>query len=174
MKNWPTIILAVVVLLLLYPAYRGLFELPGLQSDRTLIESEISGLRKRAAELETRLSEAQQRASRGSGSRILRLPDDEAVVIVPQQAELPVEITHRLGGRGSVPADAPITILLKRQQDSRELWRLEAKVGEVWDPESGTVGLLIPTGIVSRGEYRLEIMSSEKRVMGFVGTFRVE
>ena len=163
--------LAILVLLLAYPAYRGIVRYPELRRthaaaarDLARLESEEQKLR---AELARRSAPVAARAWAGP-TRLLFLPATmrgtaavPGVALGPDQLYQPIVVQHRPFD-GNVPTGIVTVRLLRPSGET--VWSEKRPVADLWDPSHSALVLLVPAAPLEPGGYRLEVVrGSETR-----------
>jgi hypothetical protein len=162
--------LAVAAVLLAYPAWVGLVEYPRA---RAAAERRIHDAEARAqAEAAARALPVPPTAPRGGGVAALVLRGAArggdaipALRVREGQTLQPVLVDAVL------PA-GPVAIALVREPDTRA-WTIDGLREDFWDPANALVGLLVPTEVLTPGDYRLELREAPGRPPFVTARFRV-
>lgn len=177
--------LAAITLVLAYPAYLGLVQVPALRDAQRRTLAEISTLRERETQLRATLESVESRlqdlASWGGGVSLLFLPASQRgggaeipeIRLHPGQPFQPILIDYDLGDPDEWPPSAAIAFVVRRLPKGTEVWRHETTVEAAWDPASEGVSLLAPAGALVSGEYRLEFRRAGAAEPDYLARFRV-
>ena len=66
-----------------------------------------------------------------------------------------------------------VAIALIREPEARA-WSIEGTREEFWDPANALVGVMIPTDVLTPGDYRLELATAPGRTPFLTARFRVQ
>ena len=187
--SWPVLApaLAAAIVLLLYPSYLGLVQLPQAMHARNTATREIKSLQRRDSDLRSSLErerrELRSAADWSGGVQLLYLPgtmrgasDEELSLVLRPGQPLngqPVLINFDLSRGGSRVLERRIVLRIRRVPESTVVWRLETRAADLWDPASQAVSLLLPTAPLVPGAYRLEIWEMSGGPPVYAATFRV-
>lgn len=164
--------LALAAILLCFPAWRGLVELPRQRAASEQRIRDADRARERAETMVRELTIQPAPALRGGGVAALvlqgtlrdagalptlRLRSGQPLQPVlldvsPPRGELHVTLVH---ANGSVA------------------WTASGPRGEFWDEANRLMGLLVPTDVLTPREYQIEVREGENRTPFFVSRFRV-
>jgi hypothetical protein len=162
--------LAVLAVLLVFPAWLGLIERP---RERAAAERRVQETETRIRrENEARQPSAPAPAARGGGVAVLVLRGPTrggdalpSVRLRAGQAFQPV-----LLDMPSVPAQVRVVVI---RDPGREVWMSEGSREEFFDAATGLAGVLIPVEVLTPGDYRLEVRPGAAAPPAFTSGFRV-
>lgn len=162
--------LAVLAVLLVFPAWLGLVERPRERAaaERRLNETETRVRR----ESELREPSAPAPAARGGGVAVLVLRGPTRGGDAAPSVRLRVGQTFQpaLLDIPSVPARVRVGLI---REPGREVWTSEGPREEFFDPPTGLAGVLIPADVLTPGDYRLEVRPGQNAPPVFTSWFRV-
>lgn len=162
---WAAALVMVALLgALALPAYRGLVALPEAQRARQDLTREVGSLRHEESVLRGALQAHEEERSRlqsGGGAVALLYLGDIArgpsafpsVTLRPGQLFQPIVLDPEL----ALSFHQEVALALRRLPDGAEAWSYRATWGQLWDPESRALTLLVPAAVLSPGEYRLDL-----------------
>lgn len=163
--------LALAALLLVFPAWRGLVELPRERAaaDRRVQAAEDARAR---AEDAARAHAARPTPSgRGGGISALVLQgatrDAGALPTLRLRSGQPFQPILL----DVAPPPGPLIVTLARE--GNVVWTSSGSREEFWDEANRLVGLLVPTDVLTAGQYRLELRRGGAETPVFASAFRV-
>lgn len=147
------------------PAYRGLVALPEAQRARQDLAREVESLRHEERVLRGALQAHEEERSRlqsgGGAVTLLYLGDiargpgaSPSVALRPGQLFQPIVLDPE---SVALSSNQEVALSLRRLPDGAEAWSYRAAWGQLWDPDSRTLTLLVPAAVLSPGEYRLDL-----------------
>lgn len=156
---------AAAALVLAYPAYLGVTELPATRRAAAARGSELASLLEREGSLRRELGERAREASETAGPvRLLYLRPatrgtaGEPTITIPSgQRYLPIVLDHDIGQLAKTRPNDRLEVRVTRDSDTAPAWREEYAVARLWDPASQAVSLLVPVAALKSGQYRLEL-----------------
>lgn len=154
--------MAGIMLLLAYPAYRGMVAYPSLERAYQDSQGEAARLESEGVQLRRELADRPAAAAWTGGVRLLVLgPTTRAVeappivVLAAGQPYLPMVIEHRPFDVGE--RETPVEIVIRRTADGVDAWRLERSAQELWDPTLNAMVVLVPASVLESGTYRVQM-----------------
>jgi hypothetical protein len=170
--RWLQPALALGALLLAFPAWRGLVELPRERAASELRLHDVDEARERAEARVRELTLEPAPAIRGGGVAALVLQgplrdagDLPALRLRPGQPLQPVLLDVS-------PPTGELHVTLVRANGS-VAWTAAGPREEFWDEANRLTGLLVPTDVLTPGEYRIEVRRGADRAPFFTSRFRV-
>ncbi len=170
--RWLQPALAVCALLLAFPAWRGLVELPRerVAAERRLHDTDAA--RVRAEDRAERLASESNHAARGGGVAALVLQGAaRAAGPVPTLRLRSGQILQPVLLDVSPPA-GELRLKLVRANGT-VAWTSGGPREEYWDEANRLIGLLVPTIVLTEGEYRIEARRADDPAPFFTARFRV-
>lgn len=173
---------AALAILLAFPAYQGVMQVPALHGRVESARQQIATLENTTAGLRERLRIAQQSTIRppatptGGAARLLYLTGmhrgagTPPVQYAPQQAFIPLALACDAQAAASRPSTA-VQVRIVRQDTGTVAWTYAGRLGEVWDPSTQVVSLLVPAAALGTGEFRAEVRFGREREPGFTSSF---
>jgi hypothetical protein len=162
------------------PAYRGLVALPEAQRARQDLAREMRSLRHEERVLRDALQAHEEERSRlqsgGGAVPLLYLGDtargpgaSPSVALRSGQLFQPIVLDTEL----ALSSQQEVALALRRLPDGAEAWSHRATWGQLWDPDSRALTLLVPTAVLSPGEYRLDLRQPGRTQPLFAARFWV-
>lgn len=168
----------VAVAALAYPAFIGLTELPALRRAQHESAAEVSELKARAQQLETRLGSGSGETQWSGGVALLLLraatrgeASPAEVRLRPGQPYQPVLIDYSLAELLRREPGTWVRVELSRA--GAPVWQSEATAATLWDAPQGVVSLLLPVSVLSPGSYRIELRAASRAEPLFARDFSV-
>lgn len=179
-RRWPRFALpaAAVILLLLYPACLGLFELPRARRLADQHQNELTALRERESGLRGELAAAADGLalaggwSGGAAFAYLTAPTRgasralPAVTLPPGQPHLPILIDWQPAAEDAAAASQEISLALLRLPDGAGVWSHLAEIAQLRERTTGVLAIMVPAGLLPDGDYRLTIRAEPSGASG--------
>ena len=162
--------LAVLAVLLIFPAWLGLIERP---RERAAAERRVNETEARVRrESEARQPSVPAPAARGGGVAVLVLrgPTRGGDALPSLRLRAGQTFQPVLLDIPSVPARVRVELI---REPDREVWTSEGPREEFFDAATGLAGVLIPTDVLTPGDYRLEVRPGATAPPAFTSWFRV-
>ena len=177
--------LAVLAVLLCYPAYLGIVKYPEARRAGERAATETEDLRRRELDLRHALKvgdrQREELSGWGGGVQALILSGIKrgaaagppAVHVRAGQPSLPILIDYVPPRLGPSAAPTEVEIAILQEPADSIAWSYRAPLSEVWEPASQTLSLLVPTRSLPAGAYRLEVRTAGETAPPFVARFAV-
>ena len=176
----PALATSALALLLAYPAYLGVVQLPRVASER---QEAIEALAQWATKPPPQVASSKPPAWPGGPSATLALAGgtrsggetagSEPIPVVhlrDHQAFLPIRIDFD----PSALAAEQIVVSLREINSPQQLWRHSGSAAEFWDPDDEAINLLLPADALHPGTYTLEITKEGSPAAAYSADFAIE
>ncbi len=177
--------LAVLAVLLSYPAYLGIVKYPEARRAGERAATETENLKRRDLDLRRALEAGDRQREElsrwGGGVQALILSGAKrgaaagpsVVYVRAGQPSVPILIDFVPPRRGASLAPGEVEIVILQAPTDSTAWSYRAPLREVWDPASQTLSLLVPTASLPAAAYRLEVRTAGEAAPPFVARFAV-
>jgi putative zinc finger protein len=171
--RWLQPALAVCALLLAFPAWRGLVELPREHATAERRVHDADAARSRAEDRADRLTSESRLAIRGGGVAALVLQGAARAAGPPPTLRLRSGQLLQPVLLDVSPPAGELRLQLVRANGTIA-WSAGGPREEFWDEANRLIGLLVPTAALTAGEYRIEARRADDPAPFFTARFRVE
>jgi anti-sigma factor ChrR (cupin superfamily) len=173
--GWLRPALAAVAILLAWPAWQGLVEVPALRREVTQMRSQLDAAREREATPPERPTPA----FAGGAARILVLggptrsaADGPTVTPAPGQTALPIVVDLESSPE-LLSSDGDLDVRIVPTPRGEPAFAMLAPAASLRDPATRTLTLLVPLSRLGPGTWRLEIRRGALGVPLYTAPFRV-
>ena len=169
-----------LAVLLAYPSYLGILELPSLRRVAADQERDLKAARAHEITLEQADRNRHSAPVAVAPSRLLILraatrgPESGPVLtLVPGQIYQPLVLDYDIGRQVASDPDSRVELRLTRLPDPAPIWRQEFVVSQLWDQPNQVVSLLTPAALLTPGAYRVELRDPGSDRARFAARFTV-
>lgn len=170
--------MAVIALVLAWPAWLGVRELPNVRRAQETATHDAAQLQREVVSLREVVQANDAAASWSGGARALAFPalrrgvppEPPELRVVPGQPHVPVYVAFDPRDAGD---PAALAIVILRAGTPGEVFQLEGAAADLWDPAVQGLSLLLPARVLEPGDFRLEVRVPGEERPRYASPFRV-
>ena len=100
-------------------------------------------------------------------------PETTVAQIAAGQPHVPVLVDYNLGSREAWPPEQRVIVTIRRAANDSTVWTTEGSALSLWDPATESTSILVPTRVLTAGDYRFELSVPDSAAPIYSSPFRV-